>query len=199
MVGRFPHAAHRDSVHSGAGNRQTARDLERNRVTTHHIEPARETLHGTFSRDIPSTLLVDPGYTVVFSTLDAGWGLEHYGEPGIPRRTFGDFRPQWRGEGHALCGPVAVRGAEPGMTLEVRIGELRTGTLPVRRARPAATSTAKTWCAAPRSPSPSRSPARPSPWGTGTRPKGMARCAKRPLSARWSVSSSPSFFTATCG
>jgi acetamidase/formamidase len=31
------------------------------------------------------------------------------------------------GPGHPLCGPVLVRGAEPGMTLEARIGELRPG------------------------------------------------------------------------
>jgi len=96
-------------------------------MKTHHIEPGRETLHGTFSRDLPPVLTIDPGDTVVFSTLDAGWGLEPYGESGAPRRRFEDFRPEWRGEGHALCGPVEVRGAEPGTTLEVRIGELRTG------------------------------------------------------------------------
>ncbi len=96
-------------------------------MKTHRIEPGRETLHGTFSRDLPPILTVDPGDTVVFGTLDAGWGLEPYGESDAPRRRFEDFRPEWRGEGHALCGPVEVRGAEPGMTLEVCIGELRPG------------------------------------------------------------------------
>ena len=93
----------------------------------HHVEPGTGTLHGTFSRDLPPVLTVDPGDTVVFSTLDAGWGLEPYDGSGGPRRTFEDFRPEWRGEGHALCGPIKVRGAEPGTTLEVSIGALRPG------------------------------------------------------------------------
>ena len=96
-------------------------------MNTHHIDPGKETLHGTFSRDLPPVLTIDPGDTVVFSTLDAGWGLEPYGESGAPRRSFEDVRPEWRGDGHALCGPVEIRGAEPGTTIEVRIGELRPG------------------------------------------------------------------------
>jgi acetamidase/formamidase len=96
------------------------------RMAIHFIEPRRETLHGTFSRDLPPALSIDSGDTVVFSTLEAGWGLETSGENG-ERRRFEDFRPEWRGEGHALCGPIEVRGAEPGMTLEVRIHNLRVG------------------------------------------------------------------------
>jgi acetamidase/formamidase len=92
---------------------------------THTIEPSRATLHGVFSRDLPPVLAVDPGETVVFRTLDAGWGLEPPTAPGAGRRRFADARPEWRGDGHPLCGPVAVRGAEPGMVLEVRIGEVR--------------------------------------------------------------------------
>ncbi len=94
-------------------------------MRVHTIEPGRETLHGVFSPDLPPALTVDPGDTVVFRTLDAGWWLEPPIAPREERRRFDDARPEWRGNGHALCGPVAVRGAEPGMTLEVRIGELR--------------------------------------------------------------------------
>ncbi|HEX6709688.1 MAG TPA: acetamidase/formamidase family protein [Rubrobacter sp.] len=93
----------------------------------HSIEPTRETLHGAFSQDLPPVLSIDSGDTVVFSTLESGWGLEPSRESG-ERRRFEDFRPEWRGDGHALCGPVEVRGAEPGMTLEVRVVDLRTGT-----------------------------------------------------------------------
>lgn len=93
----------------------------------HNIEPTRETLHGVFSKDLPPVLSIDSGDTVVFSTLESGWGLEPSRETG-ERRRFEDFRPEWRGDGHALCGPVEVRGAEPGMTLEVRVVDLRTGT-----------------------------------------------------------------------
>jgi acetamidase/formamidase len=96
-------------------------------MRVHRIEPGRETLHGAFYRDLPPALTIDPGDTVVFRTLDAGWNLEQPGEPGTRRCRFEDFRPEWRGDGHALCGPVEVRDAEPGMTLEVRIDELRPG------------------------------------------------------------------------
>ena len=96
-------------------------------MAVRNIEPTRETLHGAFSMDLPPVLSIDAGDTVVFSTLEAGWGLEASRDTG-ERRRFEDFRPEWRGEGHALCGPVEVRGAEPGMTLEVRVADLRTGT-----------------------------------------------------------------------
>src|SRR5436305_229341 len=45
-------------------------------MATYNVEPTRETLHGIFSRDWPPILTVDPGDTVCFITLDAGWGLE---------------------------------------------------------------------------------------------------------------------------
>lgn len=95
-------------------------------MATHRIEPDRETLHGAFSRDLPPALTIDSGDTIVFSTLEAGWGLEPPDATG-ERRLFEDFRPEWRGDGHALCGPIEVRYAAPGATLEVRIVDLRTG------------------------------------------------------------------------
>ena len=67
-------------------------------------------------------LTIDPGDTVVFRTLDSGWGLE----PHHP----GPYRPRKELEhdgGHALVGPVAIRGARPGMTLKIEIGELIPG------------------------------------------------------------------------
>ncbi len=93
----------------------------------HNIEPGRDTLHGAFFRDIPPALTIDSGDTVIFGALESGWNIEPP-EPGGDEHLFEDYRPEWRGDGHALCGPVAVRGAGPGMTLEVRIGELRPGT-----------------------------------------------------------------------
>ena len=84
------------------------------------IEPERATLHGHFSRDLAPILTIDSGDTVVFRTLDAGWHLD--------RET--KFSPLERAKdsGHALCGPVAVRGAEPGMTLAVEIKSIVPGT-----------------------------------------------------------------------
>lgn len=96
-------------------------------MATHILRPERGTLHGVFSRDLPPALTVDSGDTVILSTLAAGWWLGPPDGSGKQRR-FEDFRPEWRGEGHALCGPMAVRGAEPGSTLEIRIAGLRVGT-----------------------------------------------------------------------
>jgi acetamidase/formamidase len=69
-------------------------------------------------------LTVDPGDSVLFSTIDAGWGLEG---GSLDRKR---FEPRQRGldDGHPLVGPIAVRGARAGQTLAVRVDELRVGT-----------------------------------------------------------------------
>jgi acetamidase/formamidase len=94
-------------------------------MATYTIAPERATLHGQFSREFPPALSIDPGDTVIYRTLDAGWHLE-------PRRSTNaeesprKFSPRTSGHdsGHALCGPLAVRGAEAGMTLAVHIQEV---------------------------------------------------------------------------
>jgi acetamidase/formamidase len=95
-------------------------------MTVHHIEPERRTLHGKFSRELPPVLTIDPGDTVIYRTLDAGWGLEAPRLDGSERRHFEPRDPE-RDAGHALCGPIAIRGAQPGMTLAVTIDSIRTG------------------------------------------------------------------------
>ena len=94
----------------------------------HSLEPERATLHGHFSRDLRPVLEIDPGDTVRFRTLDVAWGLESFAPvlEGRERRTFpGRVSPQ--DDGHALVGPVAIRGARAGMTLEIAIGEIVPG------------------------------------------------------------------------
>src|SRR3954467_5701476 len=91
----------------------------------HSREPGRATLHGHFSRDLPPVLEIDPGDTVRFRTLDITWGLESFapvlgGREG--RRFPGRLSPQ--DDGHALVGPVAIRGARAGMPLEIYIVEI---------------------------------------------------------------------------
>jgi acetamidase/formamidase len=98
-------------------------------MATYSIVPERATLHGQFSREFPSVLTIDAGDTVIYRTLDSGWNLE-------PRRSTNPeerpqkFAPRIEGHdsGHALCGPIAVRGAEPGMTLVIHIQEVRPST-----------------------------------------------------------------------
>ncbi len=93
-------------------------------MATYHIEPAQDTLHGTFSREYPPILTIDSGDTVIFRTLNAGWHLE---PPSYNNAQVKQFEPRIkdRDDGHALCGPIAIRGAQPGMALEIRINEVQ--------------------------------------------------------------------------
>jgi acetamidase/formamidase len=95
--------------------------------TVHTLAPRRETLHGHFSRDLEPVLTIEPGDTVCFRTLDANWGFQQRAAgQAIERREFAD-RVFPADEGHALVGPVSIRGARRGMTLEVEIGEVTPG------------------------------------------------------------------------
>jgi acetamidase/formamidase len=94
-------------------------------VTLHSLEPDARTLHGFFSPDRAPALTIDPGDTVRFRTLESGWSAGPF--------TGGDFRdrPRMPGyspdAGHALVGPVAVRGARPGHVLEISIDAVLPG------------------------------------------------------------------------
>ena len=89
-------------------------------MALHEIPLERRTLHGHFSRDLEPILTVESGDSVAFACLNSGWrNAEH--EP-FPERREGELDA-----GHALIGPIAVRGAHAGGTLEVRIDELRIG------------------------------------------------------------------------
>jgi acetamidase/formamidase len=85
----------------------------------HEIPLERRTLHGHFSAELPPILSIDSGETVAFACLDAGWNLD-------PERKF-EPRDEQLDDGHALIGPIAVRGARTGQTLEVRIDSVRVG------------------------------------------------------------------------
>ena len=89
-------------------------------MATHQLDPTPETVTDVFSAERSPVLTVDPGDTVVVRTLDASGHLER-------QRTPGELRPKLIAEsrGHCLAGPIAVRGAEPGMVLAVRLDDLR--------------------------------------------------------------------------
>lgn len=95
-----------------------------------HLEPEYATVHGVFSPDFSPVLTIDPGDTVVFRTLEAGWGTQAR-DPSLPpmgpRPLFEPSDPARRGDGHCLVGPVAIRGAEPGTTLEIRVEDIVVG------------------------------------------------------------------------
>ena len=98
-------------------------------MATHTLEPTRETLHGKFSRELPPVLTIDPGDTVVYRTLDAAWNVEPRRSPALGEspRKFEPRRNDGSDDGHCLCGPIAIRGALPGMTLEIAVEEVRVG------------------------------------------------------------------------
>ena len=86
----------------------------------HEIPLERRTLHGHFSRDLEPVLTVESGDSIVFSCPNSGW--RNAEQELFPARREGELDA-----GHALIGPIAVREARAGQTLEVRIEELRIG------------------------------------------------------------------------
>ncbi|MBA2461815.1 MAG: acetamidase/formamidase family protein [Actinobacteria bacterium] len=94
----------------------------------HELPLEQRTLHGHFSPELEPVLSVDPGDSVRFATPNAGWYLES-GEQFVSRDPQLDT-------GHALAGPIEVRGARAGQTLAVRIDEVRPGSWGVTHTEP---------------------------------------------------------------
>jgi acetamidase/formamidase len=85
----------------------------------HELPLDRRTLHGHFSRDLEPVLTIDSGDTIAFACLNAGWWS-------LSNERFEAREPELD-RGHAMIGPVEIRGAAAGQTLEVRIDSLRVG------------------------------------------------------------------------
>lgn len=87
-------------------------------MSRHVIPTIRSSFHGSFDRDQPPVLTIESGDTAALQTLDASWGRNG--------RSHG-LGPEWLSAaettepGHALTGPIYVRGAKPGDTLQVTI------------------------------------------------------------------------------
>jgi acetamidase/formamidase len=86
-------------------------------LSAHELPLERRTLHGRWSRELAPVLTIDPGDSVRFETLAIFW-MRALDEP------FCERAPD---DGHALTGPIAVRGATAGATLTVRIDEVEPG------------------------------------------------------------------------
>jgi len=87
----------------------------------HTLDPTTETVHwGYFDAQLPARLTVDSGDTVVVDTF-SGW--QEVADLSLMRPAHREVVTKLKPElgRHILTGPVAVRGAEPGDTLEVRI------------------------------------------------------------------------------
>ncbi len=88
-------------------------------MSHHQIPLERRTLHGHFSRELAPVLTVEPGDSIAFAVPNAAWRLES-GEVFSAKDSELDT-------GHALIGPIEVRGARAGQTLAVRIDEVTPG------------------------------------------------------------------------
>jgi acetamidase/formamidase len=88
-------------------------------VAVHELPLDADTIHGYFSRELAPVMTVDPGDSVRFAAPNAGWWLES-GEQLVSRD------PEVH-DGHALAGPIEVRGARAGQTLAVHLDEVRPG------------------------------------------------------------------------
>jgi acetamidase/formamidase len=89
-------------------------------MPTHHtLALTAESLHGVVDRALPPAITLDPGDRLSLQSLDAMWCA---GKP------VGDDWPivdhPHAARGHALSGPVFVRGAMPGQTLSVSVEDL---------------------------------------------------------------------------
>jgi acetamidase/formamidase len=89
-------------------------------VAAHELPLEQRYLHGYFSPDLLEPVVeIDPGDSVRISVPNHAWDLspdEHF-EP----------RSAELDKGHALAGPILVRGASKGQTLAVRVDEVEPG------------------------------------------------------------------------
>jgi acetamidase/formamidase len=91
-------------------------------MTSHRLDPEPGTTADVFCREHAPVLTIDPGDTVTVRSLDASGHLERQTTPGeVKPRMFPEAR------GHCLTGPIAVRGAQPGDMLALRLLALRPG------------------------------------------------------------------------
>jgi acetamidase/formamidase len=78
-----------------------------------------EPTHSRWNADLPPRLTIDSGDTVYFECQDASGAQVH------PWMTVEQFQGIDRGRIHALTGPVAIEGAEPGDVLQIDVLEVK--------------------------------------------------------------------------
>jgi acetamidase/formamidase len=77
--------------------------------------------HYSWDNSLAPKLTIDPGDTVTIHSRDAGDGWM------TPATTMEDMEQPREFKGHALTGPIAIRGAEPGDTLAIDVLALKPG------------------------------------------------------------------------
>lgn len=84
----------------------------------HELGVSRRTLHGTYDRDAAPLITIEPGDHVRLATLVSSWRLDREG------RTFSPRDPE-RDRGHALTGPIGIRGVRRGDMLAIHVETVR--------------------------------------------------------------------------
>jgi acetamidase/formamidase len=82
----------------------------------HHL--SAEPTHSLWSKDLATRLVIGSGDIVHLQCLDASGGQVN------PQSTVGDFLVIDRSRIHALTGPIAIHGAEPGDVLEINVHQV---------------------------------------------------------------------------
>ena len=88
-------------------------------MAVHELPLEQRFLHGYFSVELEPVVEIEPGDSVRISVPNAGWDLSA-DEKFEPRNPELDT-------GHPIAGPIAVRGAQAGQMLVVRIDEVEVG------------------------------------------------------------------------
>lgn len=91
--------------------------------TEHIIKVENKNLHASFCKDYQPILTIDSGDTVQFQTADIDWG--YISKDG--KRVLYESREKETIWGHPLIGPIAIKNAQPGMTLEIKINNIVPG------------------------------------------------------------------------
>jgi acetamidase/formamidase len=94
----------------------------------HALEPEVSNLHGAFSRELQPVLTIEPGDSVALAIPDGMWTLDS-GEQLEPRDPAVET-------GHALMGPIELRGARAGQILVVRVDSVLAGMTGVTMTEP---------------------------------------------------------------
>lgn len=95
----------------------------------HRIEPDLCNCHGKLSRARKPILTIESGDTIIARTRFCSWGLDPPAGadvyPTLPKLE--DRADPINDTGNCLIGPVEIRGAKPGMVLEVAIESMKCG------------------------------------------------------------------------
>jgi acetamidase/formamidase len=88
-------------------------------LVIHALPLERRTLHGHYSRELSPVVSVEPGDSIAFSCPNARWEYKQ----GVRFEPYDEELDA----GHALIGPVEVRGAKAGGTLVVQVRSVSPG------------------------------------------------------------------------